>query len=91
VKIRDSALQDLKKLIIPNEVILQAITNHVGLDSPEEARSIYREATKGNKVAQFIVGISLQKARRREVAEAWLTLSAKQGFEPAKLHLEKAS
>ena len=91
VKNRNSAVQDLKKLITPNEVILQAISNYVSLDSLEEARSIHQEATKGNKVAQFIVGVSLQKMGRREAGDAWLNLSANQGFAPAKLHLEDAS
>lgn len=80
----------LHKLIITDDEILRAITAHVGLDDWLEARSVYVEAQKGNMVAQFIVDLALQKAGRDEVAQAWLSLSAEQGFGPAKQHLKKA-
>ena len=78
------------KLIIPEDDIQRAIAAHVGLDDPQEAHSVYVEAQKGNMVAQFIVGLALQKAGRDEIAQAWLSLSAEQGFGPAKHHLRKA-
>ena len=80
----------LHRLVTSDEEILKAVLNHVGLDSLEEARPIYEEARRGNKVAQFIVGMSLQKAGREEVAKTWFDLSAAQGFKPANEYLKKA-
>lgn len=77
---------NVRRLITSDEEILRAVFNHVGLESMEEARPIYAEARKGNKVAQFIVGIALVKAGREEAAQIWLDSSAAQGFEPAKEH-----
>jgi hypothetical protein len=85
-----SGNSNFRKLIIPEEEILQAITHHVSLDAIDEARSIYQEALLGNKVAEFIVGMALMKTDHKELGEAWLGLSADKGFEPAIEHLRKA-
>ncbi len=62
--------------------LLAAVVEHVALDSFEEARPICDEAQMGNKVAQYIVGMALLKTDRR-AAEAWLEMSAQQGYVPA--------
>jgi hypothetical protein len=76
---------------LSDEEILKAILHHVSLDDLEEARAVYDEALRGNRVAQFIVGMSLLKAKHPDAANVWLQLSAEQGFEPATHHLRKAS
>lgn len=85
-----SGKSSLHKLIVPHEEILKAVAQYVPLDDLEEARSVYTEAQRGNKVAEFIVGMALLKAHHKDAAEGWLGLSAEQGFEPAKQHLKKA-
>lgn len=87
---KQNSHRNLRRLIAPEEEILKAVLNHVALNDLEEARSIYYEAQRGNKVAQFIVAMSLLKAGREESAEVWFQSSAAQGFEPAKQHLKKA-
>ncbi len=80
----------LHRLVVPEREILRAVLSHVKLDDLDEAHHIYQEAQKGNKVAQFIVGMALRKVGREDAAEIWFGLSAEQGFEPAIQHLRKA-
>ncbi len=72
----------------PDETVV-AIRTYIGLESRAEASAIYAEAQSGNRVAQFIVGMALQKSGGPG-AEDWLRLSADQDFEPAQNHLEEA-
>jgi hypothetical protein len=69
-----------------NEDEIIAVKNYMGFDTREEAEAIYEQARNGNPVAQFIVGIALQTSGRPG-ANAWLRLSAEQGFGPAQQHL----
>lgn len=62
--------------------LLAAVVEFVALDSFEEARPVCDEAQMGNKAAQYIVGMALLKTDRR-AAEAWLEMSAQQGYAPA--------
>jgi len=65
---------------------ITAVKNYMCFDSRDEADAIYAQAQNGNPVAQFIVGMALQSSGRPE-ANAWLRLSAEQGFGPAQHHL----
>jgi hypothetical protein len=87
---RKSPVRSLHQLIIPDDDILQAISDYVPLDDVEEGRAVYAEAQCGNKVAEFIIGMALLKANRKEAARTWLGLSAEQGFGPAIQHLKMA-
>jgi hypothetical protein len=60
----------------------------MAFDTREEASAIYKEATNGSAVGQFIVGMALLRRGRSE-GKAWLHMSAEQGFRPAKDHLGK--
>lgn len=79
------------RLIVPEQDILNAVVEYTLFDDREDARSIYDEAQRGNAVAQYIVGMSLVTAGYRGIGEAWLKLSAQQGFRPAEEKLRKAS
>lgn len=71
----------------PDEIVA-ALTSYIGLDSRDEAAAIYAEAQKENKVAQFIVGMALQRSGRSG-AEDWFRLSAERDFQPAQNHLQE--
>lgn len=79
---------DAHELLISDQEILQAISTYVALNDLEEARSVYEEAQRGNRIAQFIVGNALLTTNHVAVARAWLRLSAHQGFSPALQRLE---
>jgi hypothetical protein len=87
----DSRVPRNLQINLPDEEILKAILRHVSLDDLEEARAVYDEALQGNRVAQFIVGMSLLKAKHSDAANMWLQLSAEQNFGPATHQLRKAS
>lgn len=78
-----------RKVVLPTEDVVAAVTQHTSLDN-EEGNAICEEARRGNKVAQYIVGMALLKAEHPESARAWLQASAEQGFEPAQKYLLKA-
>ena len=76
-----------RECILPEQQLLEAIAKQLKFERPDEVRSVLNEARRGNKVAQYIVGIALQGTRQFAAADGWLELSADQGYEPAKLHL----
>jgi hypothetical protein len=68
------------------ETAITAVKNYMAFDTRDEAVAIYDQARNGNAVAQFIVGIALQRSGYPG-ANSWLRLSAQQNFGPAQDHL----
>ena len=82
---RNLEFYSLRNVVLSNEEIAEAIMQYSSFNR-EEGCAICREARRGNRVAQCIVGMALLKAHH-SAAKDWLQLSAEQDFEPAKRQL----